>query len=500
MNEPQSNEGAELLPDRPTATSPELTLLPDRGDFVGEAVPLPDREDAVYEMVPLPNPARPSEPATDGIEPPPEEPPIERHDPFAWMRNAPWMNRRLSPSGRAAILLRRDLDAFPVIEGRDPNHADLDAIVKRTVDYIVPIIRREQATDFIYEELERRREERIAKARAASLALPAAGEVAGTLPVVGAAIARLAPVAAGVAGAAVGGFATLVVPTNFEGETFPLGDGLRARRRVGQRSIEIERQVDNGLLGSGVAATWEKLPVAAQFLPDAAGRDLLQIDSVQLERAVGKEAADRLLQQGGVAADGLTGVAKDIHDAIVRRRLDGVPAGPGGVEPPPGFLPIMEMRITSSVDGGTTVSHAEIEDEKVSKLCPNYAKVQKIGLEAGTKADAMGLPKGPTRGQWIHGEAESALRTAEIKKLLLDSGIQELHVEQAFLGKRDIRFLESGASKIDVLEKLDDNTVCIYDYKTGGARFPDPTREKYLRAAVARFGVTTVYVMPVYVP
>jgi hypothetical protein len=112
----------------------------------------------------------------------------------------------------------------------------------------------------------------------------------------------------------------------------------------------------------------------------------------------------------------------------------------------------------------------------------------------------MGLPKGPTRGQWIHGEAESALKTAEIKKLLLDSGIQELHVEQAFLGKRDIRFLESGASKIDVLEKLDDNTVCIYDYKTGGARFPDPTREKYLRAAVARFGVTTVYVMPVYVP
>ena len=95
-------------------------------------------------------------------------------------------------------------------------------------------------------------------------------------------------------------------------------------------------------------------PGCRAVLPDAAGRDLLQIDSVQLERAIGKEAAARLLQQGGVAADGLTGVAKDIHDSMVRRRADGVPAGPGGVEPPPGFLPIMEMRITSSVDGGAT--------------------------------------------------------------------------------------------------------------------------------------------------
>lgn len=152
MNEPQSNEDAKLLPDRLTSTSPDLTLLPDRGDFVGEAAPLPDRGDVTYEMVPLPKPVSPPGLTDDEI-----EPPIERHDPFAYMRGARWMDRRLSPSGRAAYLLRRDLEAFPVIEGRDPNHADLDAIVKRTVDYIVPIIKREQATDFAYEELEKRR-------------------------------------------------------------------------------------------------------------------------------------------------------------------------------------------------------------------------------------------------------------------------------------------------------------------------------------------------------
>ncbi len=113
--------------------------------------------------------------------PPAEEPPIERHDPFAYMRKAPWMDRRLSASGRAAALLRRDLKAFPVIEGRDPNHADLDAIVKRTVDYIVPIIKREQLTDYAYDVLEEKRQARIAKGRATSLAVPVAGEVTGRL-------------------------------------------------------------------------------------------------------------------------------------------------------------------------------------------------------------------------------------------------------------------------------------------------------------------------------
>jgi hypothetical protein len=275
---------------------------------------------------------------------------------------------------------------------------------------------------------------------------------------------------------------------------------LRARRRVGQNSIEIERQLDNGLLDSGVGAKWEKLPVAAQFVPDAAGRDLLQIDSVQLERAVGKEAADRLLQQGDVAADGLTGVARDIHDAIVRRRLDGVLAGPGGIEPPPGFLPIMEMRITSSVDGGTTVSHAEIPDEAAAKYCPNYLEMQRIGMNAKAIVDAAGMPKGPERGKAIHKLAETELKTAEVERQLRAGGMQELRVEQGFLGGKPIGFMKSGGSRIDVVEKIGPDTVCVYDYKTGGAMFRDPVRERYLKEAAWHFGAKTVYVLPIFVP
>lgn len=82
----------------------------------------------------------------------------DRHDPFAHMRGAPWMNRKLSPSRRAAAFLRRELEDFPAIEGREPNHADLDAIVKRTVNFMVPIFKREQAMDFFYDVPERREE------------------------------------------------------------------------------------------------------------------------------------------------------------------------------------------------------------------------------------------------------------------------------------------------------------------------------------------------------
>lgn len=149
MNQPTDSEFEIAVPE---ASAPEP--LP-------EPVPAPGI-DATTEPVPVELP--PEEPPPE--EPPPEEPPIERHDPFADMRNAPWMNRKLSASGRAAYLLRRDLKAFPVIEGREPNHADLDAIVKRTVDYIVPIIKRERATDYAYDVLEEKWQTRIAEKRA----------------------------------------------------------------------------------------------------------------------------------------------------------------------------------------------------------------------------------------------------------------------------------------------------------------------------------------------
>jgi|GEM_PF-722900 len=148
MNEPNESETEISVPEAPTPETPVF-----QGPEPQEPRSTPDA-------------AATAEPASVELpseEPPPEEPPIVRHDPFAYMRDAPWMNRKLSPLGRAAAFLRRELKAFPAIEGREPNRADLDGIVKRTADYMVPIFKREQATDIAYDVLEEKRQARILK-------------------------------------------------------------------------------------------------------------------------------------------------------------------------------------------------------------------------------------------------------------------------------------------------------------------------------------------------
>jgi len=139
----------------------EAVLRPDHGDADVDVKLLPDTGEAAVEAVQLPDPPIAVVPTDGEI-----EPPIVRHDPFAHMRGAPWMNRKLSPSGRAAAFLRRELGAFPALEGRDPNGADLGGIVKRTVDTMVPIFKRERATDHAYDVLREKRQARIARRRA----------------------------------------------------------------------------------------------------------------------------------------------------------------------------------------------------------------------------------------------------------------------------------------------------------------------------------------------
>ena len=53
-----------------------------------------------------------------------------------------------------------------MLEGREPTTADIDALARRVVDYMVPIFKREQLTDMAYDILEERRQERIAEKRA----------------------------------------------------------------------------------------------------------------------------------------------------------------------------------------------------------------------------------------------------------------------------------------------------------------------------------------------
>jgi hypothetical protein len=179
---------------------------------------------------------------------------------------------------------------------------------------------------------------------ATSMALPNAGEM------VGGQAARAA--FARVASALIGGGATIasrvspaslawsfVVPTNTQSETIDIGEGLRARLRPGQRSVEIERQADNGLFGTGLGAHWETLPVDAELNVADDGSHRVQFDYRQLERAVGPEAAARAWDAIGSAMarppkkreeDGSQPPAGIGHNS------GQVPAPGGGGQPPSG--------------------------------------------------------------------------------------------------------------------------------------------------------------------
>jgi hypothetical protein len=102
--------------------------------------------------------------------------------------------------------------------------------------------------------------------------------------------ARAAPAVVGAGSAAVAALPFLFYPTNTQSETTDLGDGLRARVRPGQRTVEIERRVDNGLFGTGIGAKWETLPIEAWQHVGRDGGVNTVINHEQLNRALGRSA------------------------------------------------------------------------------------------------------------------------------------------------------------------------------------------------------------------
>lgn len=100
----------------------------------------------------------PDAPADTAPEAPPPAP--APFDPYAGSRHMPWMDRSLSPSARAASRLRPELENFAAIEGREPNHADIDAMVGRISGDLIEVLRREWAADVLNERLEERAAER----------------------------------------------------------------------------------------------------------------------------------------------------------------------------------------------------------------------------------------------------------------------------------------------------------------------------------------------------
>jgi hypothetical protein len=206
----------------------------------------------------------------------------------------------------------------------------------------------------------------------------------------------------------------------------------------------------------------------------------VRIDSGQLRRAIGAEAAEGALRAAGISTT----------------------PQPSGLAIPI----IMEIRIGSSTSAGVKTTLREATRDEVLEVCPNFAEYERMALRAAESARAAGLLNGLDYGNSVHREVAARLKISEVQRKLEERGVRELRPEFALLdGVPKSYRRPNGSSVLDVLEIHKRKTVCVYDFKTGNARFPDDTitryaREAGLRAKIYGTGYTHIYVVPVRVP
>ena len=288
--------------------------------------------------------------------------------------------------------------------------------------------------------------------------------------------ARLVPAVSGLAA----GGAVLLTPTNTPATTYELGDGLRAQSAPGQRSVSIERRVDDGLLGTGWGAKWEQLPVEAELGPRSDGTVGLKINPDQLRAAVGEETANRVL------------------------------SAPGGKDNPPLPPPIsnsskIEVRIGASINGGEKTEIRKATAEEVEKLCPTYPEYVRMGTKIADDLKAAGWENGPKYGTHAHKILAGQIEMQNnIESELQARGILERHPEFALRNGLP-RTYSKGYFKLDILELYRDYaTVCVFDLKTGGAtiseaRIFELIRNGNIYAKAREFGYPNVYFIPIHV-
>jgi hypothetical protein len=142
---------------------------------------------------------------------------------------------------------------------------------------------------------------------AGSIALPASAGAGGAVDLA-TLIARAAPALvdavpalAGAGSAALSSLPFLFIPTNTQSETTDLNDGLRARVRPGQRTVEIERRVEKGLFSTSFGEKWETLPVEAWQHVGRDGSVNTVINHEQLNQALGRSTPAES-KDGGTSA------------------------------------------------------------------------------------------------------------------------------------------------------------------------------------------------------
>ena len=268
---------------------------------------------------------------------------------------------------------------------------------------------------------------------------------------------RAAPGAASIAAAAL---PFLITPTNTQSETIDLGDGLRARVRPGQRSMEIERRADNGLFATGIGARWETLPVDAELHVGEDGATSVLINHRQLQEAVGPGAAAQAWDAIGSAMarpPKKREEGKSRPSASIEDDSNQAPAPGGGSKPPV----VPSALGTAAEIGAKALEHAhgpQSDAKEQSELIENWRQLLKRRGELA--------PGGQYRG-------EGGIQTALGVKMPPDVGEptagREVFPEQEHLRKALIGEFEL----VNRIKAVRPDEIVLHYGNHPGARGPD---------------------------
>jgi len=321
---------------------------------------------------------------------------------------------------------------------------------------------------------------------AASVAVPMAPAMAGSeaaraaLAELAALAARVVPAAARAASGPAAALSVLVTPANSQGEIIDLGDGLRARLRPGQRSVEIERRADNGLFGTGIGARWETLPVNAELQVQEGGAASVLIDHRQLLEAVGPDAAARALEVSGSA---MARPPKKGEKSETRRSAsteddsNQAPVPGGGSKPPTGPSPLgtaVEIATKALERGNRPQSDAREQAELIENWRQLLKRRGEPALDGQYRGDrgiqtALGVRLPPDVGEPAAGRnafpEQEHLRKALIGEFELVNRVKAVRPDEIVLHFGNA----PGAQGPDVLSIGRDRVINAWDSKSRSA-------------------------------
>lgn len=381
-------------------------------------------------------------------------PPREPFDPYAGSRHMPWMDRSLSPSVRAARMMRPELKSFAVIEGREANGADLDAMSGRISADMIEIFRREWAADVVNEWLEEKdaaREGRPVDPSIGPKAQPIGGDPRDTSSRV-----------------------FVAEPEDIDWVMERLSRSSRRRqvrpRPPGARRFppppppialpESTPQQQPG--GSLMTPADPETPASPPPFPAAEPPPPIPPTPARKPLLPDFEALiPPDLKEIFRPIPGSEAIAKGGEPLI----LPGPSIGDPGLQIPVHILSVMfggkedQVRMISGL----------VDPDELIKRYEHYGILEELARQAG---DIVGPGKGGTHGSLIH---------HELTKLIKEAGYKGMRTEASYdpTTGEGTRYGAKGSMRIDVIYE-DGDTVYIFELKTGGAALKEPRIDRTL--------------------